>query len=231
MFDFGKGNSKFENGIAELFGNHQLPPRPNMMFDIISARNVVMPNMCSREEKEECYDCHCVVKIGSKTIHRTEVDTKSRNGTDLVIWTLQSGSLGLFYVPEEEEQQQQRPDVDNKNDSDDEHNNNNSITIEVKQGTILLGIVTIPFREILAKKGKRDEYPIIQQLQQWHTNDNDAIISEESKNEEVIRKNLGILALRFRRATKEDIAFFQQKKIIEEKRLKEMNYIRRSTIA
>jgi len=36
-----------------------------------------------------------------------------------------------------------------------------------------------------------------------------------------------MLALRFRRAMERDIAFFQQKKIVEEKRLKEMNNIRR----
>jgi len=109
MFDFGKTNSKFENGMAEFFGISQLPipPRPNILFEIISARNVI-PQTSQQEEKkeeeEENNGYHCIVKIGSKTIHRTEVNNRQKKiaTENIAIWTIQTGSLGLVHVPEEQ---------------------------------------------------------------------------------------------------------------------------------
>jgi len=223
MFDFGNTHSKFENGMAEFFGISQLPlpPRPNILFEIISARNVVqMPTSSEERKEEEAHGYHCIVKIGSKTIHRTEVDNRQKKTATVdAIWTIQTGSLGLAHVPEDEEEelqeQQNRDDEERENNNSGEENPN-SVIIEVKQGTKIIGIVTIPFQEVLPKRGKREEYSIIQQQQESSRNDN-----------EEIQKNLGILALRFRRATEKDVAFLQHEKLTgkDERKLKDLSNI------
>merc|ERR1712176_138475 len=175
-----------------------------------------------KEEEEENNGYHCIVKIGSKTIHRTEVNNRQKKiaTENIAIWTIQTGSLGLVHVPEEQEEPQEeqyRDDEDRENNTISDKGSSDSVVIEVKQDSKVIGIVTIPFQEILPKQGKREEYPIIQQES-----------TSRKNNDKEIQKNLGVLALRFRRATEKDIAFLQNEKLtgkIDEKKLKDRSNI------
>lgn len=155
-------------------------PDPNVLMEVVSARGLTsIPGI----------DPSCLVRVGKKQVHRTD---SIWNDPD-PIWTVLSGSLCLLRIPEEEDENESEKG-EKENEEDEE---NKSVCVEVCHGNQCVGIVTIPFKNVLQKTGEREEFPI--QLKPG-----------TKKKGEDTDADLGKLALRFRRASEEDLEFFKK---------------------
>jgi hypothetical protein len=135
-----------------------------VLMEIVSARDLSL---------KKSIDPYCIVRCGTTEVHRTKT---IYNDPD-PIWTVLTGSLCLLRIPKD------------NNDGDDSI----CVAIEVNDGSKCIGIVTVPYSEVLKCQGERIEYPL-------HVRP----VSVRKLDRMGAR-----LVLRFRRATREDLAFFR----------------------
>jgi hypothetical protein len=107
---------------------------PNILMEVVSARGLTSITGV---------DPYCLVRVGHKEVHRTKVIWNDPDP----IWTILTGSLCLLRIP---------VDCKDETDDDEEH----SVVVEVNHGNQCIGIVTIPFKDVLVKTGEREEFPI-----------------------------------------------------------------------
>lgn len=104
---------------------------PNVLMEVVSARGLTsIPGV----------DPSCLIRVGLKEFHRTKTIWNDPDP----IWTVKTGSLCLLWVPEDD------------GGEDEEH----SVVVEVNHGNKCIGIVTVPFKDVLCKSGDREEFPI-----------------------------------------------------------------------
>jgi hypothetical protein len=104
---------------------------PNVLMEVVSARGLTSISGV---------DPSCLVRVGEKEVHRTNTIWNDPDP----IWTVKTGSLCLLWVPEDEEGEEE------------EH----SVVVEVNHGNQCIGIVMVPFKDVLSKSGDREEFPI-----------------------------------------------------------------------
>lgn len=187
---------------------------PNVLMEVVSARGLT---------SIKGVDPYCLIRVGSHEVHRTKTIWNDPDP----IWTVRTGSLCLLRIPEE----------DSEIIDESEH----SVVVEVNHGNQCIGIVTISFKEVMTKVGEREEFPI-RLKPTSKENDNattDDLVRSHSGNYFrrprlvfLIEKHFdltprpslpqGSLALRFRKAHKDDIDFFLEEKNESENREKEV---------
>lgn len=111
-------------------------PDPNVLMEVVSARGLKFTTGV---------DPSCLVRVGEKQVHRTQTIWNDPDP----IWTVLTGSLLLLSIPEEEDDKKDEKDAEDK-----------SVCVEVCHGNQCIGIVTVPFKDVLQKAGEREEYPI-----------------------------------------------------------------------
>mmetsp|Transcript_435 Transcript_435/g.674 ORF Transcript_435/g.674 Transcript_435/m.674 type:complete len:828 (-) Transcript_435:139-2622(-) len=154
-------------GLDEDDDDKEPPTPPNVLMEVVSARGLTsIPGV----------DPSCLIRVGNKEVHRTNTIWNDPDP----IWTVKTKSLCLLWVP--------------KDDNDDEEQC--SVVVEVNHGNQCIGIVTIPFKEVLSKTGDREEFPI-------------RFKPGRKKKKDEEEKDLGTLALRFRKPVSDDYQFFQ----------------------
>jgi hypothetical protein len=149
-------------------------------------------------------DPYCILKVRHKEVHRTKAIQDDGNP----IWTVKTNSLCLLEIPEGMSSKS-----GNKNDDDHEDTEEakkketaestavalvtppaaeDSVIIEIYHGMRLLGSATVSFDEVLQAVGDRVEYAIQPP-------------PKVSKGNNISIK--AVLALRFRKATRDDLIF------------------------
>jgi hypothetical protein len=152
-------------------------------------------------------DPYCVVKVRHEEVHRTKAIQDDGNP----IWTVKTNSLCLLEIPEG---MSSKTTTSSNNDDDDDEDAEeptkedtsestavallsppgaeDSVTIEIYHGKRLLGSATVSFDEVLQAVGDRVEYAI-QPPPKVSSSDNINLKAA--------------LALRFRKATQDDLIF------------------------
>ena len=116
---------------------------PNVLMEVVSARGL---------NSIKGVDPYCLIRVGGDEVHRTKIIWNDPDP----IWTILTGSLCLLHIPQE---------LDEDDDSKCDEESHSVVVVEVNHGNQCIGIVSIPFREILSKIGDREEFPI-----RLHTN-------------------------------------------------------------
>jgi hypothetical protein len=106
---------------------------PNVLMEVVSARGLT---------SIKGVDPYCLIRVGSDEVHRTMTIWNDPDP----IWTVRTGSLCLLRIPEK----------DAEMDDESEH----SVVVEVNHDNQCIGIVTIPFKDVMTKVGEREEFPI-----------------------------------------------------------------------
>lgn len=149
-------------------------------------------------------DPYCIVKVLDKEVHRTKAIQNDGNP----IWTVKTNSLCLLEIPDGSMSSKNgtAAATTNSNSDDDDDASvestavavvsppgaEDSVTIEIYHGNTPLGTVTVFFYQVLQAVGDRVEYPIQP--------------APKATNSYNIAKNT-VLALRFRKATRDDLIF------------------------
>ena len=132
------------------------PPSTCVLLEIVSARDLSHKKSLLDQE----VDPYCIVRLKGEEVHRT----RSISNDPDPIWTVLTGSLCLLKIPTQEETKgeetkEERNDDAAKNDvvvSEE----TNSVVVEVCHGIQCLGIVTVPFSQVLESQGDCQEYPV-----------------------------------------------------------------------
>jgi hypothetical protein len=157
-------------------------------------------------------DPYCLVKVRGKEVHRTKAIQDDGNP----IWTVKTNSLCLLEIPDGSMSSKSGTTAaatisSNKDDDDDGTEEStkektaestavalsppgaeDSVTIEIYHGMRLLGTATVVFDQVLQAVGDRVEYTI--QLPPKVSSSNNSNMK-------------AVLALRFRKATRDDLIF------------------------
>jgi hypothetical protein len=154
-------------------------------------------------------DPYCVVKVGCEEVHRTKAIKNDGNP----IWTVKTNSISLLEIPRRAMSSGSSSGTatpTSSSDTTDSSTNAQSsestavalanpqsaedtVTIEICHGMKRLGTVTVSFDQVLQAVGDRVEYAVQPAAQGSDRN---------------INTNLkAVLALRFRRATRDDLIF------------------------
>jgi hypothetical protein len=108
---------------------------PNVLMEVVSARGLT---------SIKGVDPYCLVRVGHKEVHRTKIIWNDPDP----IWTILTGSLCLLRIPP----------LDCKDETGQDEQQ--SVIVEVNHGNQCIGIVTIPFKDVLVKTGEREEFSI-----------------------------------------------------------------------
>jgi hypothetical protein len=155
-------------------------------------------------------DPYCIVKVRRKEAHRTKAIQDDGNP----IWTVKTQSLCLLEIPDDMMSSKggtttaTTANSDNDGDDDDTEESTkedtsestavalvsppgreDTVTIEICHGMRLLGTVTVNFDQVLQAVGDRVEYAVQPEIPSRHEN------------------MKAVLALRFRKATRDDLIF------------------------
>ena len=150
-------------------------------------------------------DTRCEVYLGEELVHKTNIISADNNP----IWTVQTNSLGILQVPdlrstdvplqqEEAQEQQQVEEEESRGTTSTALSSYKTppdetktyVVVKLVNGKECLGSVNIPLGHVLNAQGEREEFPLVGK----NSNSSDT-------------KETSILALRFRPASQEDIAF------------------------
>lgn len=187
------------------------PPRVRVavLVEIVGAANLSRAKLADSVHKlgaappeSSLPDPYCVVSLEDEIVHKTETITKEENP----IWTVKTKSLCVIYVPcEEEKETIQTPEPSSTEDcnqagavitSPSTSASKDCFLVRVFDGKHRLGLVRLEYERILQCKGERLEFPVV----------------GDANNVQVNASQQPMLALRFRRAAPEDIAFVQNVK-------------------
>jgi hypothetical protein len=149
-------------------------------------------------------DPYCIVKVRHKEVHRTKAIQDDGNP----IWTVKTNSLCLLEIPDGMSSKSGNNNDDDNDDTEEAKKEEtsestavalatppgaeDSVTIEIYHGMRLLGSATVSFDEVLQAVGDRVEYAIQPP-------------PKLSKSNNISMK--AVLALRFRKATRDDLIF------------------------
>lgn len=150
---FGGGNNNKHNDET------QARPTTCILMEIVSGRDLDTEHHKTLLDQE--VDPYCVVRFNhcDQKLHQTSTIYNDANP----IWTVKTKSLCLVDIPlaeEEENKDDDSPD-DNDNNNETATTESDSIVVEVCHGSQCLGIVTIPFAQVLERcDEERKEYPV-----------------------------------------------------------------------
>jgi hypothetical protein len=130
------------------------PPSTCMLLEIVSARDLSHKKSLLDQE----VDPYCIVRLNGEEAHRTRAISNDPDP----IWTVLTGSLCLLKIPTQDETNDDATKEETKDDAttQDIVSEENSVVVEVCHGNQCLGIVTVPFSQVLESQGDRQEYPV-----------------------------------------------------------------------
>lgn len=143
-------------------------------------------------------DPYCIVHVEDKMSHKTQAISEEDNP----IWTVKTKSLCILSIPSFSPSDQKNAERSEETSSTSPEGNNSSqqedgfVLFEICHGKQPLGKVQVPFEHIRKCEGEREEFPIITGT---------GSIRNASPNPSEM-----VLALRFRKATTQDILFLKE---------------------
>lgn len=134
--------------------NPEEPPSTCVLLEIVSARDLSHKKSLLDHE----VDPYCVVRLNGEEVHKTRTISNDPDP----IWTVLTGSLCLLKIPTQDETNDDETREEAKEDAtkQDVISEENSVAVEVCHGNQCLGIVTVPYSQMLESQGDRQEYPV-----------------------------------------------------------------------
>lgn len=156
---FGLGENKTRQKVRNLIEvtsrdcNGDDDNEPPVLMEIVSALGI-------ESQWRDRVSPYCIVRLRKEAIH----ETKSIPHDPNPIWTVKTGAFCLLKIPrkvDDDDAPHDEHSVANNQVDDEKHSDEiDAVIVEVCHSNHCLGVVAVPFLDILQAKGERKEYSI-----------------------------------------------------------------------